>query len=592
MITFAGEPLLLETDEFQAWLDRYLPTGDIAHLGAATATHLSSRADPANPSRLPVGLGRPNYPPQPPIRFNSLYWPTGATRWSWFYGLVTKSSLDKIQRQSSDLPLPLVIDDEDRISITTNMYILPARPLSAFPFAGDEQLWLLPLVDERYWWQFGKMPTVSLLSTLDFDSTSTWADLFEACADALNVTITVDTVSSYYGYPDPYEANRHMEKPAVLLDAAAHSVGQRIVRWNDGTILSQNFTNAQARLELNLAADVWTQAAGGDFSAIHPAVLPNLHVGDQPKFYVPEAVHVAFRFNQFRPANSVYIISKSLTNSGIKGLTAVAGMQKTVHSTAIAVPVYGSPTPSNAAIDLDLLGGELTRDYYRSCQRSYDWTFNSIKTWKPSAYDDSVLWHFGRLKGGQYEASTRVQTSPYNFGVEEMIHQLADYPAIPMVTTLNAALATSVSSTPEILEFTALQSDAGTGSQDLAYTAVGFSLSGGRLTCQEPGFYVVGIYGRIATTPVCERATVGIYVNAALVGHLRSEHLRNLWALSAGDQTLSQNEFHPLVNIHGLINLWEDDIVDARVSILPSSHDVTFTGTLWLRRIGPNTVAE
>ena len=153
-------------------------------------------------------------------------------------------------------------DDVAGNIIQTQLYLMPPRQVSVSTNVDPtEQLWLLPLVDVRYWWQFINCGDWGLTSS------TTWAQLFTAIGNALNVTINNDIVPAAYLGPDAVEFYRRNDNIAVYLNAVASCVGQRIVRSIDGTVSSQSAATATATYTANLTLDNWTQSAGGDFGA-------------------------------------------------------------------------------------------------------------------------------------------------------------------------------------------------------------------------------------------------------------------------------------------------------------------------------------
>src|SRR5271165_3967889 len=92
-------------------------------------------------------------------------YPTHVSRWGWFVGLVSETNKKAMESAafsigaSTPQPLPFVIAADDithqdnKGGITTNMYMLPSRPLGQTNTALDG-MYLITLVDERYFFQF------------------------------------------------------------------------------------------------------------------------------------------------------------------------------------------------------------------------------------------------------------------------------------------------------------------------------------------------------------------------------------------------------------------------------------------------------
>jgi hypothetical protein len=129
---------------------------------------------------------------------------------------------------------------------------------------------------------------------------------------------------------------------------------------------------------------------------------------------------------------------------------------KTIHSTAWANFVPNSATPSNDS-ELDMLATAIAGDYSKSLNRYHDRTFDGIKEWFFTGFDDHLLFSFGAEDDEKmmtartsvdtddvepvasteldctYQTGyfTRCQAMPGNFGVDEMWHQGSTKVVIP-----------------------------------------------------------------------------------------------------------------------------------------------------------------
>ncbi len=95
--TFCGEQLVVldAGHELADWFDRYFALDDTRlysqHLGLS-----DGRDRPRSSAKSRVGLGTPNWPAPPRPKLNTLYWPTGASRWAVGWFLVDTARLKKI----------------------------------------------------------------------------------------------------------------------------------------------------------------------------------------------------------------------------------------------------------------------------------------------------------------------------------------------------------------------------------------------------------------------------------------------------------------------------------------------------------------
>src|SRR5574343_1405287 len=220
VLEFGGVPLLFDHDrQAQRFLDRYLPVQDLVN-PADNPAHNDWQGNTYGQGR--AGLPRPNYPPAPPPRVNTLYWPTGAVRWARGWFLADQAAVDALTdfnepdsawadgyavAKTLRASTPDLADSSTPYVLEAEMYLL--RPLR-ITATGDEtfgDLWLLPLVDQRYWWRFRR--TGDLTNYLD-----SWDLLVTGLGNELGVGITCSEVNSAYMIPDRIELARHEDNPA------------------------------------------------------------------------------------------------------------------------------------------------------------------------------------------------------------------------------------------------------------------------------------------------------------------------------------------------------------------------------------------
>jgi len=452
-LTYAGVPLLLEDPghELQAWLQRSLPLEDLRLFGTEPVALREGRHGArGSDSRYSVGLATPNSASGPPrLKINTLWVPTGASRWSQGLFLCSGANLVNITSllaSDGSAPLKLIQEQAGGDVITTlslqyRKYLLPPRRLAYV--IGQQALWLLPLVDKRYFWQWRDFD----YQTLDADTT--WESLIEYLLTALGLddddedtdtepsegSSGYDTIPDAYQAPDAVELTRHHENAAVLLDAVAASVGMRVV-FNPAseTVTLENAASAAAkhlaRVKVNNAV-----LAGGT-----AVTLPN---------YRPSHVKVVFpiyRNGLIDSGGDVYQVT-NLAGSGcdsgedetedaeedlLPAATMQTGTTKVFYDTCQAdmTGVYPGGEPLNVDL-LSELACQIASDYYAWLGLVYDVTVIGIPTWYPSGFDDCLWYHFGSQRtpqpedesnSGDYACYTRVCTHPYNFGVSELLH--------------------------------------------------------------------------------------------------------------------------------------------------------------------------
>lgn len=253
-VTFAGIPINDNegNPEVAAWIERFVPLSRIFPV--------SLRTWPGTFSDGPILNITPEE--DAPVRINTLCWPWGASRFARAHFAVTAQNLLQIRAavspSTNSVRKPLVFSDGTN-SVTASMWMLPAYPLTKVP---DGPLYLLTMVDDRYWWR-------DTLLNLDVnEGTTTWLDLYNAIGTALGVPITAAPVNPAYGKPVA-AYNTASQSLAAIFDAIAFSIGQRVVRSLSGSVSTQNPVNAAATVTANRIQPAAVMSAGQfDFGGI------------------------------------------------------------------------------------------------------------------------------------------------------------------------------------------------------------------------------------------------------------------------------------------------------------------------------------
>jgi hypothetical protein len=152
------------------------------------------------------------------------------------------------QRQPADLKIGK--------DITVKMHLLTPVQVAGKPLTGDGllpvdvetdpaggykdpgQLWLIPLVDERFFLLAGCLH--------DMKSSLTWEDWFKSVHESTSINCTVDTIDAKFGYPGGLFYDLPKDSPGlpVLADNAAYCIGRRYVRQLSGDYALQTYDKA------------------------------------------------------------------------------------------------------------------------------------------------------------------------------------------------------------------------------------------------------------------------------------------------------------------------------------------------------------
>ncbi|MCC7424838.1 MAG: hypothetical protein IT428_31590 [Planctomycetaceae bacterium] len=411
MIRYAGVNLLLEEPdgELATWLERYLPLDDLRLFGPSFGPQ-SPLWQARGASCRHLGVPTINYPAMPRLRINSLYWPQGATRWAYGVFLTDDdgltSILEEVQSETGAAynPAQLAIADADfaeepaaslfstdaegRSALSTEMFLLQPRPISA---TTEQRLWLLPLVDERYFWQW---------SEAAFVTTDTWTNLISELSDALDADILTPSIDADFGTPDQTEVSRSWQNAAVLLDAVAASIGKRVVRdCGSGAVSLQASDAAYTLATDDLSACLSERVSGGEADQGAAAS-------------VATTVTTVFR----NDAGGTEVI---VENASDYEVTKTNGRNRTFHVPSIDPFTGATPTAESSALAVAIADA-----YYGFSKLEYDVSHVGIQPWTGNAFDDFALFAFGvRLPDGSYQAITRACSMPPNVGVDVLLNR-------------------------------------------------------------------------------------------------------------------------------------------------------------------------
>lgn len=491
MLRYAGIDLLSDPEGELAAVRERVRMDRLALFGPPVRPQESEVGD-AQP-RCP--LPKPNYPAPPAIELNQLYWPTGAARWSHFVGIIEGPRLEKIleatkggRSEGKHLPAQFVIgesefgrviadddvggfktDSDGRYAIATELYMLPPRPVvlsSPAADAPDPDCYLLPLVDERYFWQWRSMASRIVgagESRTDEPDLETWAGWVEALDETLGIELDLPTdIADEYFRPDKTSLNLLKQNAAVLLDAVALSCGRRVVREFDGTVALMSPETALERHKDNVASGRWV--AGGPITLVSGSLRTSLVASDTTDDYeqheaVPAHVDVVFRklVEEADPSDTdadgpdPYDDAKVLYGPAtrtIRNPAAIFNHQRTIEGAVktIRTPSWvgrvfydangaaGTPAACDepaGAIDLDWYGDryfrlakQISQDWY-AWRHQHDYAAHGVHKWRPTGFDDCIL-----IDASGGTIVQRCTSLPHDFGVESQlvqVHRQADF---------------------------------------------------------------------------------------------------------------------------------------------------------------------
>lgn len=404
MIRYAGVHTLLPTPELDEFVNANLPPGVAQYFcppGNGSELGVAGRFMPGN---------KWNYAPTP--RINTLYWPTGASRWASMLLLVDDSMLDTIvpltsaafsaglyEAAGKQLVLAdtdhtgTITDDEwsqsedgKKVALSTEMFALTPHPVSNYASA-SKKLWILPIVDQRWFWQWEPI--------LASDPTTTWASILTYLGDRVSSETAPwipDDIDTEYDDSDVIDLTDYRHIPVgKTIDAICRLIGHRFTRTIKKSLRTYRFSTANTRWTANTVdADgptvfgIWRRLAGGEFTYRAAATMPT-------KLYIGSDV---------RPGMMTEVNTRDV------GATAFAPWKASILINTTAD--LGAVAAVANRIATDWVG-------WRTNKKA-DQAFIGVKAWDPCGYEDCIIISMGNLRESP---STRIVTLPENFGVED-----------------------------------------------------------------------------------------------------------------------------------------------------------------------------
>jgi hypothetical protein len=397
---YAGVSLIPPTEDVVSWIENHLSFRELFPFNySLVAKNLRDYTITGN--QLDGFVKRP-------IEIGTLYWPSGACRWGMGFFLVDSERLQQIRSvvyaDNIYTSAPLFMAD-DNTRIAPNMWMLPPRPLAEIP--GYTGLWLLILVDDRYfWWQYNA-------GDLIVDDSTTFASLYSSLGTAVLQSIYYDPIATPYQNASQ-TLTSHFEAAPPLIDTVAYNCGQRIYIDLNNNVYAQNSDAAQNALEMELNK-VRPVNSGGNLGLLYLGADFAGMIPHQVTFTFPKAVAGTL-------LGTYAVLDVPFTSTVLPlefGSAVITNhTSKVFHESALAN--YSGPSSGDTWInstECDALALQFATDWYR-WQRSWiDIKLNGIVDWAPNAFCDVIVWTFRRD-----EVSTRIIRAPYNDRTEELMH--------------------------------------------------------------------------------------------------------------------------------------------------------------------------
>jgi hypothetical protein len=396
-VTYGGVPLTFPTAEVLAWIEDTISFRDVVEF-----------AYPSWPGKGRTAWPWPLWWMDRPPAIGRLVWPVGASRWGYGHFLATDSQLTQIRPQvyyaNRYSPLPLVLDDGNGRPVSTNMYLLPAKPL--MQGTGDTELYILTLVDPRYfWWE--------VAAAVPFQVPYAWSTLLALVTASLGINLIPDAIAPAYMLADTSLSSNYEFLP-MLLDAVLQNIGHRLVAPMTTNPLPTYRTHT-ARSAIKSQKDQYdalvttnrfpVKLAGGVLR-LNPAAAPTDLIAVTPDTVLvrfPDYTQgFGFFFVQTVDLNTFGLPEYPLPQTGHEGV-------KVFHDTAAF--------DGTNAIALNLLAQQIAQDFWLWKLSRLDVTFGGAIPWIPEGMDD-IIWDWR----GDKTMQTRVCGGNINNICEELNH--------------------------------------------------------------------------------------------------------------------------------------------------------------------------
>lgn len=427
-ITFAGVDLLLEDPEgaAAAHVQRYLGWPESQINAPSRVIDTKSR------------IQRPNWPDRPKLKPNQLYMPSGATRWGQFFGLATTTqknaiiaelasggSLGILEITLDDDPVavPVVTCTEDdgtfdlQNSILAYMHMLPPQPVARTAAATDDDLWIIPLVDERFWWQTAMFVSVA----------ETWADLLSEFRTSLGASMTRDTIAdvdSEYGIPDACFFRNGAINTAAAVDLYCWCTNQRLVpkdisvgTWMLRGVLPSPPSTTTGTTPTGSTTSSTTLSPDCLYTSQRDAQLTTVNSG-----LASAGGECDSTYSGDVPSE----IKFHFTNDGSTELLAYIAGTAPLYADGGTLDVVcpATSTGSNDA-DLEAMADKWANGFWNWSKWRFNWSFNRLLNWHMIGYEDYVLIDLSRHRRG-YNARTVIKTlPPISWGMDTVPTQLS-----------------------------------------------------------------------------------------------------------------------------------------------------------------------
>lgn len=407
MINYAGVDLLLPTPELESWIN----------------TNFSQKYTDSFQvfSGDFCGFFPQTFPSGGETRLNTLVWPRDASRWSYGHFLATTTMVEAINlgvdalyvsgggsgsgwcsgsgvsgsgvssgqcaysgsgASGSNLDGALLKMGTPGATVNCKMFMLPPTPIARIPWNRSascaealEGLWLITLVDDRFWWN---MRSVTFGSILGGD----WDDMFSSMLQSIGTaTGTIQTSAPYGLMPAQLAEAPWQGQMAQLFDCYLYQTQKRLIKSLTGEYRIVGPELAKQLLVVNASSDFPITAGGG--SRMSPLVA-----WANPLF--AEAISLLPVIPWKECQDLRHILPRGISFIKKDGSSLTLDNPFASPAAANRYKVFGAKIPFTN----DYFAA-FTRDWFEWRRSHFEATIPGIHGWNLTGFEDYVEYHYG-----------------------------------------------------------------------------------------------------------------------------------------------------------------------------------------------------
>jgi hypothetical protein len=406
--TNAGKELfgLYDTDGvIQSFLDQWYDLGLLRHI-TEPVSGVNGRTDSSGPwDMLNVGYPVANETPPPRPEVNTLYVPTGATRWSIGYFLVHEDDVLNLQPDvaedgSSGTDSQVTLQFSTSPGVWSHEYLLHAAEIIQVSATERDRLFIAVMVDARYFWQFAEVFTdedIESRPLLEWDDVL--GNLYEK-SNAIDSRMGAGHPpigAGVYLVPSAESIRRPHHNLATAMEMASHSTGGRLIPSHGLNGLTQASMTASASYLGNNKNRSGALIAGDDADG---------------STYIAAEVHVVFPILlQRHPIDDGGSLDPDLrrvhtvvhpVSDFYQQVKTVPGTVKTIFTKAYAMIDEWPVTPGDPLVlvapsdtDVPAIASALAADYYATAVQQYSYVYAGLLDWEVGPSDDFLFIRMG-----------------------------------------------------------------------------------------------------------------------------------------------------------------------------------------------------